>query len=146
MVDTRPPLRRDAPVRPGPSRNPAERWGGLPPCRGARWLTGIRYIAHPDNSASRRRLEEDFVRLGVRPPAPVCTADWDTAVLLAELDVGHAVLPALPLLLPHSGTPLRTVPVPDLTPLTVGCAARRWQTLSPPAAEFASLVTRQLTG
>ncbi|GAA0943860.1 LysR family transcriptional regulator [Actinocorallia libanotica] len=109
-------------------------------------LAGIRYIAHPDNSASRRRLEEDFVRLGVRPPAPVCTADWDTAVLLAELDVGHAVLPALPLLLPHSGTPLRTVPIPDLTPLTVGWAARRWQTLSPPAAEFASLVTRQLTG
>lgn len=109
-------------------------------------LAAIRYIAHPDNSASRRRLEEDFIRLGIRPPAPVGTADWDTAVLLTELGVGHAVLPALPRLLLNAAAPLRTVPIPDLTPLTVGWAARQWRTLSPPAAEFAALVTDHLTG
>ncbi|MEO3784178.1 LysR family transcriptional regulator [Actinocorallia sp. B10E7] len=107
-------------------------------------LTAIRYIAHPDNSVSHRRLEEDFIRLGVRPPTPVGTADWDTAVLLAELGIGHAVLPSLPRL--DVGAPLRAIPIPDLTPLAVGWAARRWHTLSPPAAEFAALVTRHLTG
>lgn len=109
-------------------------------------FAGIRFIAHPDNSASRRRLEEDFIRLGARPPTPVCTADWDTALLLAELGVGHAVLPALPRLVLGADAPLRTVPIPDLTPLTVGWAARRWHTLTPPAVEFADLVARRLTG
>jgi DNA-binding transcriptional LysR family regulator len=103
-------------------------------------LTAIRFIAHPDNSASRQRLEENFTRLGVTPPAPVSVADWDTAVLLAELGVGHAILPALPQLTVPAGSPLRTVPIPALDPLTVGWAVRQWNALSPLAADFAGLV------
>ncbi|POM26832.1 HTH-type transcriptional activator CmpR [Actinomadura rubteroloni] len=102
-------------------------------------LAGIRYIAQPDDSTSRRRLEEEFVRLGCGRPEPVGVADWDTAALLAELGVGHAVLPALPRL--AAGTPLVTVPIPSLAPISVGWAARQWTALSPPAAEFAALVT-----
>ncbi|MQA96875.1 MAG: LysR family transcriptional regulator [Streptosporangiales bacterium] len=106
-------------------------------------LAAIRYIAHPENSASRRRLEEDFVRLGVDAPAPVCVADWDTAVLLAELRAGHAVLPGLPRLTSTPDTPLRTIPIPGLTPIAVGWAVRQWEGLSPPAAAFAHLVAAQ---
>ena len=103
-------------------------------------LAAIRYIAHPENSASRQRLEDDFGRLGITAPAPVGVADWDTAILLAELGVGHAILPALPRLLLPPGSPLRTVPIPALSPLTVGWATRRWHGLSPLATEFAELV------
>jgi DNA-binding transcriptional LysR family regulator len=103
-------------------------------------LPGIRYIAYPEGSASRRRLEENFARLGVSCPAPVGVADWDTAVLLAELGIGHAILPALPRLILPPGTPLRAVPIPALSPLAVGWAARQWDALSPLASEFAGLV------
>lgn len=106
-------------------------------------LAAIRYIGHPENSASHQRLEEDFARLGVRPPDPVGVADWDTAILLAELGIGHAVLPDLPGLagaVEGTESPVRTIPVPSLSPLTVGWAVRRWEALSPIATEFAELV------
>jgi DNA-binding transcriptional LysR family regulator len=104
-------------------------------------LEAIRYIAYPEHSASRQRLEERFVRLGISPPAPISVADWDTAVLLAELGIGHAILPgrAVP-----PGSPVRTVPIPALEPLTVGWAARQWNALSPLAREFAELVVATL--
>lgn len=103
-------------------------------------LSGIRYIAHPENSASRQRLEENLVRLGVTPPEPVGVADWDTAILLAELGVGHALVPALPRLVPGPDGPVRALPIPALGTITVGWAARQWTALSPLVAEFADLV------
>lgn len=103
-------------------------------------LAAIRYLAYPESSTSRQRLEENMVRLGVSLPVPVGIADWDTAILLAELGVGHAILPALPGIGEPSAGPVRTIPIPALTPLTVGWAARHWNLLSPLAAEFAELV------
>jgi DNA-binding transcriptional LysR family regulator len=108
-------------------------------------LAAIRYIAYPESSASRQRLEERFVRLGISPPAPAGVADWDTAILLAELGIGHAIVPALPGLADPSGGPVRTIPIPALDPLTVGWAVRRWSVLSPLAAKFADLVCGQAT-
>lgn len=103
-------------------------------------LAAIRYLAYPEGSTSRQRLEENFARLGVSLPAPIGIADWDTAILLAELGVGHAILPALPGLTDPSASPVRTVPIPVLDPLTVGWATRQWNLLSPLATEFADLV------
>lgn len=103
-------------------------------------LAAIRYIAYPEGSTSRQRLEENFARLGVSLPAPVGVADWDTAILLAELGIGHAILPALPGLSDPTAGPVRTVPITALSPLTVGWATRQWNLLSPLAAEFAELV------
>jgi DNA-binding transcriptional LysR family regulator len=103
-------------------------------------LRAIRYIAHPANSASHRRLEENFVRLGCTPAETVGVADWDTAVLLAELDIGHAILPSLPRLGLAPSSAVRTVPITALSPITVGWAARQWDALSPLATEFAALV------
>lgn len=102
-------------------------------------LANIRYLAHPHNSASRRRLEREFLRLDCHPE-PVGVADWDTAILLAELGVGHAVLPALPRLALAADSPVKTIPIPQLAPLSVGWATRHWNALSPLAAEYANLV------
>ena len=76
-------------------------------------------------------------------PGPVGVADWDTAVLLVELGIGHAVLPALPRLAVPADSPVRAIPVPALGPLTVGWAVRRWDGLSPLATEFAELVAAE---
>jgi len=103
-------------------------------------LAGVRYLASPEGSNSRQRLEENFARLGITAPVPTGVADWDTAALLAELGIGHAILPALPRLTDPSAGPLRAIPIPALDPLTVGWAARQWDLLSPLAAEFAELV------
>jgi DNA-binding transcriptional LysR family regulator len=103
-------------------------------------LATIRYIAYPETSASRQQLEQRFARLGITPPAPAGIADWDTATLLAELGVGHAILPALPRLTDPADSPIRTIPIPALDPLPVGWAVRQWNALSPLAAEFAELV------
>ena len=107
-------------------------------------LAAIRYLAYPESSTSRQRLEETVIRLGISLPAPTGIADWDTAILLAELGIGHAILPALPALpgiADASAGPVRTIPIPALDPLTVGWAARQWNLLSPLATEFAELVT-----
>jgi DNA-binding transcriptional LysR family regulator len=103
-------------------------------------LTTIRYIAYPESSTSRQQLEERLIRLGIGPPMPVGLADWDTAILLAELGIGHAIVPALPRLADPPGNPVRAVPIPALDPLTVGWAVRQWNVLSPLATEFADLV------
>ncbi|WP_051717144.1 LysR family transcriptional regulator [Streptomyces megasporus] len=106
-------------------------------------LAGIRHIRLPERSTSRARLEAAFADLGVRVDSDTSVADWDTAVLLAELGLGHALVPALPgWRVPGVDGPLRLVPVPALPPLSAGWAVRRWDTLTPSARTFADLVAR----
>ncbi|MEV7511023.1 LysR family transcriptional regulator [Streptomyces sp. NPDC090085] len=106
-------------------------------------LTGIRHIRLPENSASRAHLDAALAESGIRIRSDTSAADWDTALLLAELGLGHALVPALPgWQVPGSGGPLRLVPVPALPPLAVGWAARRWSSLAPPALAFADAVSR----
>jgi DNA-binding transcriptional LysR family regulator len=98
-------------------------------------LAGLPLIRPPAGSASGAFLDE---RLAASPTAGV--ADWDTAVLLGELGLGAAVVPATPGDA-YAGHPaLRLVPIPALPPLAVGWAARRWSALSPLTREFAARV------
>ncbi|MEV6109415.1 LysR family transcriptional regulator [Streptomyces sp. NPDC051940] len=103
-------------------------------------LARIRLVRLPPNSTSGARLDAAFDALGVRVGSDTSVADWDTALLLAELGLGHAVVPAVPGLAPQDG--LRLVPVPALPPLPVGWAVRRWDALPPLARAFADTVTR----
>ncbi|MFF3845427.1 LysR family transcriptional regulator [Streptomyces sp. NPDC002328] len=106
-------------------------------------LRDVRLIRLPPNSASAAQLDASCAELGVRFAYDTGVADWDTALLLAELGVGRSVVPALPgLSAPGDGT-LRLIPVPALRPLPVGWAVRRWDALSPPARAFADMVTEQ---
>ncbi|MFI6642664.1 LysR family transcriptional regulator [Streptomyces sp. NPDC050504] len=107
-------------------------------------LDGTRCVRLPPNSVSGSRLEDAFAELGIRTGSDTSVADWDTALLLAELGVGRAVVPAVQgLTVPGGG--LRLVPVPALPPLAVGWAVRRWDALPPLARAFADTVAESCT-
>jgi len=105
-------------------------------------LSGLRLIRPPEGSSSGGRLDAALAASGIGVAADAGVADWDTALLLAELGVGHAIVPALP------GRPVlgdggvRLVPLRGLPPLTVGWAVRSWSGLSPLARTFADAVAR----
>lgn len=112
-------------------------------CVGPAELADIRHIRLPENSASRAHLDAAFADLGIRVSSDTSVADWDTAVLLAELGLGHAVVPAPPgRYVSGDAAALRFVPVPALPPLSVGWAVRRWNALTPVARTFADTVSR----
>lgn len=105
-----------------------------------RELSDLRLIRLPPNSTSAAQLDAACAELGVRFGYDTSVADWDTALLLAELGLGRAVVPALPGL--RDGGELRLIPLPALRPLAVGWAVRRWDALSPPARAFADTVVK----
>lgn len=106
-------------------------------------LAAAHLIRPPEQSTSRSHLDRHFTGLGITRTAgsDAGVADWATAVHLAELGLGHALVPELPGWRDpdRSGGPV-LVPVPDLPPLAVGWAVRRWATLTPLARAFADLV------
>ncbi|MEV7025455.1 LysR family transcriptional regulator substrate-binding protein, partial [Kitasatospora sp. NPDC093558] len=103
-------------------------------------LQDARLIGLPQNSVSRSQLDAWLARSGIRPVFDTSVADWDTAILLAELGLGQAVVPALPEWQGPGHPGLRLIPLPALPVLTAGWAVRRWDTLSPLARAFADTV------
>ncbi|MEU6123370.1 LysR family transcriptional regulator [Streptomyces sp. NPDC047123] len=103
-------------------------------------LAAAQLITPPEGSTSRGQLDVHLGDLAVALPTVTSVADWDTAVLLAELGLGQAVVPALPGWGERAPEGLRLVPVPALQPLSVGWAVRRWDALSPLARAFADTV------
>lgn len=103
-------------------------------------LQNARLIGLPQNSIARSQLDSWLARSGIRPVFDTSVADWDTAILLAELGLGQAVVPALPEWQGPGHPGLRLIPLPALPVLTAGWAVRRWDTLSPLALTFADTV------
>ncbi|MEV5316140.1 LysR family transcriptional regulator [Streptomyces sp. NPDC052687] len=103
-------------------------------------LTDLRLIRLPPNSTSAAHLDAACAALGVRFGYDTSVADWDTALLLAELGLGRALVPALPGARGTGASGLRLVPVPALRPLAVGWAVRHWDALTPQARTFADTV------
>ncbi|WP_328873106.1 LysR family transcriptional regulator [Streptomyces sp. NBC_00287] len=104
-------------------------------------LHGLRVIRLPPHSTSAAHLDAACAELGIRFAADTSVADWDTALLLAELGLGRAVVPAFPGI-GDSGRGLALVELPALRPLSVGWAVRRWDALSPQARAFAETVSQ----
>ncbi|WP_326633516.1 MULTISPECIES: LysR family transcriptional regulator [unclassified Streptomyces] len=106
-------------------------------------LADLQLIRLPEHSTSRAHLDAHFAELGVRWTADTGVADWDTAILLAELGLGHAVVPALPDRHGADHNSVRLIPLPALPALSAGWAVRRWDALSPLARVFADTVTQK---
>lgn len=109
-------------------------------------LAAIRHIQLPADSRSRHHLDRQLTGLDVSLASTTSVADWDTAILLAELGLGHAVVPALPGWTASAPGAVRFVPLPALPPLAAGWAVRQWDALGPLAQEFAGTVVDTLTG
>ncbi|MEV4869393.1 LysR family transcriptional regulator [Streptomyces syringium] len=105
-------------------------------------LAGIRHIRLPENSTSRARLDAAFAEAGIHVTSDTSVADWDTAILLAELGLGHAVVPALPGWRGPGHPSLRFIPIPAVPALSAGWAVRKWDALAPFARAFADTVTQ----
>ncbi|MEU7134886.1 LysR family transcriptional regulator [Streptomyces sp. NPDC046261] len=105
-------------------------------------LEGTRLIGLPGNSTSRTHLDTWLRQSGIQPVFDTSVADWDTAILLAELGLGCAIVPALPGWHGPGHADLRLVPIPALPVLRTGWAVRRWDALSPLARTFADTVAR----
>ncbi|WP_052390311.1 LysR family transcriptional regulator [Streptomyces sp. NRRL B-24484] len=103
-------------------------------------LQDTRLIGLPENSTARRQLGAWLAESGIRPVFDTSVTDWDTAILLAELGLGRAVVPTLPAWSGPGHPDLRLIPLPGLPALTAGWAVRRWDALSPPARAFAETV------
>ena len=103
-------------------------------------LSGLRLIRLPEGSISGGKLDAALAEVSLAADAGI--ADWDTALLLAELGVGHAIVPALPGWRLLGDGNVRLVPIRGLPPLTVGWAIRSWTALSPMARTFADAVSR----
>lgn len=104
-------------------------------------LAGIQLIGIPESTTSRARLDAWFAECGIRPDSDTSVADWDTALLLAELGLGHAIVPDLPGWHGPGHPSLRLIPIPELPTLWTGWAVRRWDALSPLARAFADTVS-----
>lgn len=109
-------------------------------------LAGIRLIGLPESTTSRARLDAWFTELGISPASDTSVADWDTALLLAELGLGHAIVPDLPGWRGPGHPDLCLIPVPELPTLWTGWAVRRWDALSPLAKTFADTVSHHYPG
>ncbi|MEU3794879.1 LysR family transcriptional regulator [Streptomyces fructofermentans] len=109
-------------------------------------LAGIRLIRLPENATSRGLLDGWLGSAGIGPASDTSVADWDTAILLAELGLGHAIVPDLPGGHGRDHPDLRLVPIPGLPPLWTGWAVRRWEALSPSARAFADMVAAHCGG
>lgn len=106
-------------------------------------LANLRQIRLPQDSVSRAQLEGQLAHSRTGHISTAGVADWDTAMLLAELGLGHAIVPRLPgPAIP--GPSLRLIPIPDLAPLAVGWAVRQWDALSKVSRDFAGTVADTL--
>ncbi|GAU69538.1 LysR family transcriptional regulator [Streptomyces sp. NBRC 110611] len=103
-------------------------------------LSGIQLIRPPSSTSSGRQVDLHLGPDRMARQAPTSATDWDTALLLAELGLGHALVPAMPGLSGRPGNELRLVPVTGMSPLRVEWAARQWSALSPLAEQFAATV------
>ncbi|MFF7726464.1 LysR family transcriptional regulator [Streptomyces sp. NPDC008001] len=112
---------------------------------GAADLVRTRLIRPPAGTSSGRQVEDVLGAVALSARATTRATDWDTALLLAELGLGHALIPAMPGLVSPSGA-VRLIPVTGIPPLEVGWAARQWSALAPAAREFAAAVTRHVAG
>ena len=111
-----------------------------------RELDQIRAIGVGPTATSRSQLEQQLASHGVQLRFAATVDDWDTALRLAELGVGHAVVPAMWIHDLGKHRRLRAVPISGSSPVTFGWAARSWSSLPSFATTFTAMVDNEIAG
>jgi DNA-binding transcriptional LysR family regulator len=107
-------------------------------------LAGIRYLGLSGSTTHRNAIEQAALERGVELKPEVVFDDFDTAKIFVELDLGHAIVPAV-----HAHNFARTgsvkaVLISDLPPVSIGWAFRHWKQLPAAAREFVDLMGHDL--
>jgi DNA-binding transcriptional LysR family regulator len=119
-----------------PADHPVARRSSIDPAR----LRSLATIAMPASATSRAQLEDGLAAHGVRLHVSATVDDWETAVQLAELGLGAAVVPALWVHDLSARPSLRAVRIRGLDAVTFGWAARHWKALPSYVDTFVGLV------
>lgn len=107
-------------------------------------LHEVHPIGMPPHATSRTQLEAELAGHGIRLRYSATVDDWDTAIQLVELGVGRSIVPALWVHDLATRPGLRALALEELSPVTFGWAARRWEALPPFAHSFVELVDQEL--
>ena len=70
--------------------------------------------------------------------------DFDTARIFVELDLGHAIVPAVHAHNFTKSSAVKAILIGDLPPISIGWAFRHWKHLPAVAHEFVDLMAQEL--
>ncbi|HEY8554180.1 MAG TPA: LysR family transcriptional regulator [Burkholderiales bacterium] len=107
-------------------------------------LKGIRYLGLSEGTTHRGALEQAAAERGVHLEPEIVFDDFDTANIFVELNLGHAIVPAVHAHHFAKSGAVKAVLIADLPPVPVGWAFRHWNHLSAPARDFVELFRLEL--
>ena len=107
-------------------------------------MEDMHYIGLSSETTSANSIDLAFRAKGIRVSRSMTVDDFDTACLFVELGLGYAIVPAVQAASFCKSAEVAAVPIVGLAPLSLGLAARRWQSLGAIAHEFVELFSDEL--
>jgi len=107
-------------------------------------IEGIRYLGLSGTTAHHGAIEQAALEHGIQLKPEVVFDDFDTAKIFVELDLGHAIVPAVHAHNFEKTGTVKAILIADLPPISIGWAFRRWQHLPAVAHEFVELMASDL--
>ena len=93
-------------------------------------------ISLSDRTASQNIITQVLVRSGVHTSSEITVEDFDTAAVFVELGLGIAIIPAIQAFHFSQTMGVTAIRLIDAESISIGLAARRWDSLSLPALDF----------
>jgi DNA-binding transcriptional LysR family regulator len=107
-------------------------------------IAGIRYLGLSGGTTHHSAIEQAALQRGVELKPEVVFDDFDTAKIFVELDLGHAIVPAVHAHNFAKTGAVKAVLICDLPPISIGWAFRHWNHLPAVAREFTVLMEQDL--
>ena len=107
-------------------------------------VAGIRYLGLSGGTTHHSAIERAALERGVELKPEVVFDDFDTARIFVELDLGHAIVPAVHAHNFTKSSAVKAILISDLPPISIGWAFRHWKHLPAVAHEFVDLMAQDL--
>ena len=107
-------------------------------------LKDIRYLGLSEGTTHRGAIEQAVAEHGVQLKPELVFDDFDTANIFVELNLGHAIVPAIHAHNFEKSGAVKAVLITDLPPVSVGWAFRHWNHVSRPARDFVAMFGEEL--